>query len=63
MYYAPRVPVYNGATCPDIFGNFRLLRLVLLRERVTVVHAHQVGFIYPTPADRCPEFSAMNPEP
>ena len=41
VYYAPRTPVYNGATCPDIFGNFKLLRLVLLRERVTVVHAHQ----------------------
>lgn len=41
MYYAPRTPVYNGATCPDIFGNFKLLRLVLLRERVTVLHAHQ----------------------
>ena len=41
VYYAPRTPVYNGATCPDIFGNFKLLRLILLRERVTVLHAHQ----------------------
>jgi phosphatidylinositol glycan class A protein len=41
VYYAPRVPVYNGATCPDIFGNFKLLRLILLRERITIVHAHQ----------------------
>ena len=41
VYYAFRTPVYNGATCPDIFGTFRLLRLILLRERVTVVHAHQ----------------------
>ena len=41
VYYAPRTPVYNGATCPDIFGNFKLLRLILLRERVTMLHAHQ----------------------
>ena len=41
VYYAFRVPVYNGATCPDIFGNFKLLREILLREKVTVVHAHQ----------------------
>jgi len=41
VYYAFRVPVYNGATCPDIFGTFRLLRRVLIRERITLVHAHQ----------------------
>ena len=41
VYYAFRVPVYNGATCPDIFGTFRLLRCVLIRERITLVHAHQ----------------------
>jgi hypothetical protein len=33
--------MYNGATAPDMFGNFRLLRLILLRERITLVHAHQ----------------------
>jgi phosphatidylinositol glycan class A protein len=41
VYYAFRVPVYNGSTCPDIFGNFKLLRSVLLRERITILHAHQ----------------------
>lgn len=41
VYYVPRVPVYNGATAPDIFGHSDLLRLILLRERVTVVHSHQ----------------------
>lgn len=41
VYYVPRVPVYNGATLPDIFGHSDLLRLILLRERVTVVHSHQ----------------------
>jgi len=41
VYYAFRVPVYNGSTLPDIFGNFKLLRLILLREKITVVHAHQ----------------------
>ena len=33
VYYVPRVPVYNGATLPDIFGHSDLLRLILLRER------------------------------
>ena len=41
VYYAFRVPVYNGSTLPDIFGNFKLLRAILLREKITVVHAHQ----------------------
>ena len=41
VYYAPRVPIYNGATMPDLFGNFKLLRLILIRERITIVHAHQ----------------------
>ena len=41
VYYAFRVPVYNGSTAPDVFGNFKLTRAILLREKITVVHAHQ----------------------
>ena len=41
VYYAFRVPVYNGCTAPDVFGNFKLTRAILLREKITVVHAHQ----------------------
>ena len=41
VYYAPRRAVYEGCTFPSLFGGFfPLLRCVLIRERVTVVHAH-----------------------
>ena len=41
VYYAPRQPVYCQVTLPTIFGGFRLLRIILIRERITLVHAHQ----------------------
>jgi phosphatidylinositol N-acetylglucosaminyltransferase subunit A len=41
VYYAPRRPVYSEATPPTLFGGFALLREVLLRERITLLHAHQ----------------------
>ena len=41
MYYAPRRPVYAEATPPTLFAGFALLREVVLRERITLLHAHQ----------------------
>ena len=41
MYYAPRRTVYLQVTLPTVFGLMRLLRCILLRERITLVHAHQ----------------------
>lgn len=41
VYYAPRQPVYCQVTLPTIFGGFRLLRIILIREKITLVHAHQ----------------------
>ncbi len=41
VYYAPRQPVYCQVTLPTIFGGFRLLRVILIREGITLVHAHQ----------------------
>lgn len=41
VYYIPRAPFYNGTTFPTLIGNMGLLRVVLLRERITLVHAHQ----------------------
>lgn len=41
VYYAPRLPFYSQSTLPTIYGSFRLLRLILIRERITLVHAHQ----------------------
>ena len=40
VYYAPRLPVYGGATLPGLFGLAPLLRCILLRERITIVHGH-----------------------
>ena len=42
MYYAPRLPFTQAVTFPTLFGAFPLLRCVLLRERIALVHAHQV---------------------
>ncbi len=33
--------MYCEATPPTLFGGFGLLREVLLRERISLVHAHQ----------------------
>ena len=41
VYYAPRRPVYAQSTLPTVAGNMRLLRTVLLRERISLLHAHQ----------------------
>ncbi|KAK9817977.1 hypothetical protein WJX72_005225 [[Myrmecia] bisecta] len=41
VYYAPRLPFYSQVTFPTIFGSFRLLRAILIGERIDLVHAHQ----------------------
>lgn len=41
VYYIPRVPFYAQSTLPTLIGVFRLLRVIIIRERVTIVHAHQ----------------------
>ena len=41
VYYVPRRTIYLQITLPTVFGLLRLLRCILLRERITLVHAHQ----------------------
>src|SRR5687767_833457 len=41
VYYIPRLPFYAQSTLPTFVGAMRLLRSILIRERITVVHAHQ----------------------
>lgn len=41
VYYVPRLPVYQSATLPTIFGSLYNLRKVIRRERIDLVHAHQ----------------------
>jgi hypothetical protein len=37
VYYVPKLPFYSNATAPTIFGSFRLLRCILVRERIDLV--------------------------
>lgn len=41
VYYAPRRPFYNQNTVPTLFGACSLLRTILVREAVDVIHGHQ----------------------
>ncbi|PFH36392.1 N-acetylglucosaminyl-phosphatidylinositol biosynthetic protein PigA, family GT4 protein [Besnoitia besnoiti] len=41
VYYLPFLPVANNATLPTFFAFFPLIRNILLRERVDIVHGHQ----------------------
>lgn len=41
VLYVPRLPVYQQATLPTIFGGFPMLRRILIAERIDLVHAHQ----------------------
>lgn len=41
VYYLPRKPVWLQSTLPTLFGSMRIFRTILLRERITLVHAHQ----------------------
>ncbi|KAF8057928.1 hypothetical protein HT031_005874 [Scenedesmus sp. PABB004] len=41
VYYLYRRPIHAQSTMPTWVGAFRVLRLVLLRERITLLHAHQ----------------------
>lgn len=41
VYYVPRIPIYNQVTLPTLFGTFQILRAILLRERLDIVHIHQ----------------------
>lgn len=41
VYYLPITPVVDNVTYPTFVGHLALLRTVLLRERIQVVHGHQ----------------------
>lgn len=42
VYYAPMVPFVDQASFPTLLGFLPLLRDILLRERIDIVHGHQV---------------------
>ena len=41
VYYLHRQPFYLQSTFPTLFGSMHMLRLICIREAVTIVHAHQ----------------------
>ncbi|KAI3436712.1 hypothetical protein D9Q98_006127 [Chlorella vulgaris] len=41
VYYAPRLPFTQAVTFPTLFGCFSLLRSILIREGINLVHGHQ----------------------
>lgn len=41
VYYCPQMSVVNQASLPTLYTFFPLLRQILLRERVDIVHVHQ----------------------
>lgn len=43
VYYSPHLSITQSVTLPTLFGGFPLLRAILLREGINLVHAHQVG--------------------
>lgn len=43
VYYLHRLPFLQQSTFPTLLGWVRLLRLIVIRERITLVHGHQVG--------------------
>lgn len=41
VYYAPRLAFYLQNTLPTLWGTLPLLRSILIRERITILHGHQ----------------------
>lgn len=42
VYYIPRLPFYCQSTFPTIYGTLPIVRVILIRERISVIHGHQV---------------------
>lgn len=45
VYYIPLFPIYNQSTFPTVYLQFPLLRKILIREQINIVHCHQVGLV------------------
>ena len=45
VYYLPVKPVYNQNILPTVFTTLPVIRYILLREKITVVHGHSVCHI------------------
>jgi glycosyltransferase involved in cell wall biosynthesis len=43
VYYLPLKPIVAGTIMPSFIAMYPLLRQILIRERIAIVHGHQVG--------------------
>lgn len=41
VYYCPLIPFVDQCSFPTLFGSFPLLRTILIREKIEILHAHQ----------------------
>jgi len=44
VYYLPLKPIYNQNILPTVFTTLPVIRYILLREKITVVHGHSVCY-------------------
>lgn len=40
VYYAPLLTIYRSSTVPSVFSAFPILRNILIREQIDIVHGH-----------------------
>lgn len=41
VYYIPLRPFFNQSTFPTLYGTLPIIRTILIRERINIVHGHQ----------------------
>eukprot|EP01119_Soliformovum_irregulare_P000079 TRINITY_DN10062_c0_g1_i1.p1 TRINITY_DN10062_c0_g1~~TRINITY_DN10062_c0_g1_i1.p1 ORF type:complete len:505 (-),score=107.81 TRINITY_DN10062_c0_g1_i1:216-1730(-) len=41
VYYLPITPIYNQSSFPTLYSQYPLLRKILIREQIDIVHCHQ----------------------
>ncbi|XRB08386.1 phosphatidylinositol N-acetylglucosaminyltransferase subunit A [Pycnococcus provasolii] len=59
VYYIPKRAFYKQNVFPTLFASFRLIRTILVRERVDVVHCHQAFSVLAHEATLCARTLAM----
>ena len=46
VYYLPIIPFYNQCVFPCVYVSCAIIRNILLREKITVVHGHSVDNVF-----------------
>ena len=46
VYYLPMIPFYNQCVLPCVYVSCSIIRDILLREKITIVHGHSVNFFF-----------------